>query len=83
MPVVVKGFIAKISNRNTIIFMNRSEFNRLLDEISKFKQKIIVIHDPHQEAYYISVLRVVVYINRSEAKQEYLKELAQVKRAVQ
>ncbi len=82
MPaVILKGFIAKISNRNTIVFMNRDEFERMIDEISKFKQKIIVIHDPNQDAYYVSALRVVVYINRNEAKREYLKELAQIKRA--
>ena len=82
MPVTVfEGFITRISDRNTIIFMESDELQRLLEEIARFRQKIIVIKDSRQHAWYISALRVVIYENVNNAKRTFLANALKVKRA--
>lgn len=78
---VFEGFITKISDRNTIIFMESDELQRLLEEIAKFRQNIIVIKDSKQSAWYISSLRVVIYENVNNAKRAFLANALKVKRA--
>ena len=78
---VFEGFITRISDRNTIIFMESDELERLLETLANFKQNIIVIKDSKQSAWYISALRVVIYENVNNAKRAFLANALKVKRA--